>query len=250
MDTEEKIVNGVIYLTKRKDFFSNDYISVRKKEGRILTDIEVFKLPETETSNKNHEEWLLRKKSSKRILHYLKKRSANYSILDMGCGNGWFAHQMALHEFAHVDGLDINFEELEQATRVFKKSNLKFIYADIFEAETSLKNKYDIITLNASIQYFENIDRLIMTLKTFLKDNGEIHILDSPFYDESEIENAKKRTQQYYKRVGAPSMSNYYFHHSIEKIENFEIMYSPSNNIFKKIIQEKDSPFKWLRYII
>ena len=60
---------NVLYLTKRKSSFSNDYISVRKKEGRILTDAQVYKLPEPVTSDKNHHEWQLRKKSCLRLCH-------------------------------------------------------------------------------------------------------------------------------------------------------------------------------------
>ena len=241
--------NNIIYLSEKKDSFSNDYVAVRKKEGRILTDSEVKKLPETDSSNKNHQEWLLRKKSCQRILQYLKKRKENYSVLDIGCGNGWFANQMVLHEIAEVDGLDINSEELEQASRVFKKDNLKFIYADIFEASKSFIKKYDIITLNASIQYFENIEILLSTLKSFLRPNGEIHILDSPFYPPNELEAAKKRTEQYYKNVGAPSMSNYYFHHSNSTLERAIVLYSPKKGIFKKISFKKDVPFYWIKII-
>jgi ubiquinone/menaquinone biosynthesis C-methylase UbiE len=247
MEAKEKIENSVLYLTKRKDSFSNDYISVRKKEGRILTDAQVFKLPEIEASDKNHHEWQLRKKSCLRILHYLKKRKENYTTLDIGCGNGWFAHQMALQEFAHVDGLDINVEELEQAARVFNKKNLKFIYADIFEASLSFKKKYDIITLNASVQYFENIELLLSTLKNFLGSKGEIHILDSPFYKSNEIEAAKKRTAHYYKSVGAPEMSKYYFHHSNSILERAVLLYSPKKGIFKKLSFSKEVPFYWIK---
>ncbi len=247
MEAKEKIKNSVIYHTKRKDSFSKDYIPVRKKEGRILTDTKVFKLPETDNSNKNHQEWQLRKKSCLRIQHYLKKRNENYTVLDIGCGNGWFAHQMSLHEFANVDGLDVNTEELEQAARVFNKKNLQFIYADIFEASHSFIKKYDIITLNACVQYFENIELLLSTLKRFLRPKGEIHILDSPFYQSHELEAAKKRTFAYYKSLGFPEMSKHYFHHSISIFERATILYSPKKGIFKKLSFSKDVPFYWLK---
>jgi len=246
MEAKEKIENGVLYLTERKDFFSDAYISVRKKENRFLTDAEVFKLPETNNSNENHHEWQLRKKSCQRILQYLESRKENYSVLDIGCGNGWFAHKMALHKFSNVDGLDINVEELEQAARVFNIKNLQFVYADIFEESNSFFKKYDIIMLNACVQYFENIGKLLSTLKSFLKAQGEIHIVDSPFYRPNEIDAAKKRTQNYYKSMGVSEMSENYFHHSLNDIKDFEILYSPSKNMIDKVFRKKDSPFMWL----
>ncbi|MCF6306769.1 MAG: methyltransferase domain-containing protein [Flavobacteriaceae bacterium] len=241
-------INGVLYLTEKRTFFSANYISVREKEGRILSDQEVYNLPNPLKSNKNFKEWQLRKKSSNRFVSYLKNKDKPLNILDIGSGNGWFSNALAIIEKTTVDAIDINTEELEQAARVFNKENLSFIYVDIFESLPAFKNKYDIITLNASIQYFDNLEKLLKTLKSFLKPNGEIHILDSPFYQDSEIEAAKKRTKDYYKKLGASGMDTYYFHHSDSILKKSTILYSPKRGVFKKLFFLKDIPFYWVKF--
>lgn len=236
-----KTHNNVNYLTEEKPEVSKTYLLVREKENRILEDSEIIKLP-----NVNFNEWPIRKKSAHRFLKYLKTKGNSLNILDLGCGNGWFSNQIAsVSENNSVIGLDINSHELEQAARVFKRENLKFVYADIFQLQNEFKSTFDIITLNGVIQYFPDFNLLIKTLDTFLKSEGEIHIIDSPFYAENEIENAQKRTEVYYNNLGFPEMANSYYHHSKKHIEDFKILYKPKKSILKRFYT-KDSPFYWL----
>lgn len=247
MKQPNEITNDVFYFTEKKDGFSTNYLSVREKEERTLTDQEVKLLPNTLKSNKNYHEWQLRKKSTLRFIAYLKNKKSALNILDIGCGNGWFTNKIASLNHTIVDGIDINQEELEQAARVFKVENLRFIYADLFEAKSTFINCYDIITLNASIQYFEDIEKLIMVLKTFLKPQGEIHVLDSPFYKKSKIEAATQRTKEYYNSLDAPEMSQFYYHHSKDIFKDATVLYSPKKSILERLFLPKDIPFYWIK---
>ncbi|MBV1922888.1 MAG: class I SAM-dependent methyltransferase [Flavobacteriaceae bacterium] len=247
MKQPNEIINDVLYFSEKKDNFSSNYLSVRVKEERILTDKEVELLPTTLKNNKNYTEWRLRKKSSKRFINYLANKKSSICVLDIGCGNGWFSNKIALLEHTIVDGIDVNQEELEQAARVFKKENLRFIYADLFESTSAFENKYDIVTLNASVQYFEDIEQLILVLKSFLKPQGEIHILDSPFYENSKIEAAKQRTKEYYKSLSAPEMSSFYYHHSKDTFKDATVLYSPKKSILERLFTPKDIPFYWIK---
>jgi len=245
-----EVIDNVEFLTLKKDSFSLEYLTVREKEGRLLTDFDVKSLPITNKKNSNYKEWKLRRKSTQRILNYLKNKNKPLNILDIGCGNGWFTNHMASIENVDVIGLDINLDELSQAARIFKKDNLKFVYADIFEIPYFFENKYNIITLNACLQYFEDIEKLISVLETFLKPNGEIHIIDSPLYRKEEIHNAKKRTKDYYSTLGAPEMSKYYFHHCIDNLQDFEVLHAPKKSKLHKLISKRDSPFFWYKKTI
>ena len=239
---------GIGYLSKNENPFSSVYLDVRKKEHRILTDEDVKKLPLMVSSNPNHSEWKLRQKSSQRFIDYLKTKPEKLQILDIGCGNGWFTNSIAeTSKSSDVIGLDINHMELEQAARVFQKGNLQFVYGDIFQIESKLCNQFDIITLNACIQYFSNFKALISKLISFSKPNGEIHIIDSPFYRKEELDKAKKRTKDYYTELGFPEMASNYFHHCFDDLEDFKILYNPKKNILIKLIRRKDSPFYWLK---
>ncbi len=240
--------NGLKYLTEEQTIFSDVYLAIREKENRILSDIEVLKLPLTSSKNNNSLEWKLRQKSANRFITYLKNKSEGLLILDIGCGNGWFSNLISDFSIKNqIIGLDINKEELEQATRVFNKENLQFVYGDIFDLKNIFFNKFDIICLNASIQYFSDFNKLITLLKQFLKINGEIHIIDSPFYEEKEIKKAKLRTELYYTNLGFLEMKKNYFHHKKTDIKDFIILYKPKGYIIRKI-SKKDTPFMWLKY--
>ncbi len=191
----------------------------------------------------------MREQSSSRFLKYLNGIDKPITILDIGCGNGWFSNAMAsVSSKNRVVGLDINVSELEQATRVFKKDNLDFVYANLFELNDEFDSQFDLIVLNASIQYFKDLIGLMKLISRFLKPQGEIHILDSPFYPASDIEAAKNRSLQYYKNMGFPEMGDHYYHHSIESIKDFEILYRPKRKLASLLHRRKDSPFLWVRY--
>ncbi|WP_452226622.1 methyltransferase domain-containing protein [Lacinutrix cladophorae] len=242
--TPLKTKNKVLYLTEELSSFSNIYIAVREKENRILTDNEVAILPYL-----NRYEWPLREKSTERFIQYISLKKKPLNILDLGCGNGWFSHKIAcINASNNILGLDVNKEELEQASRIFKKDNLQFAYGDIFTISKSYKTSFDVITLNGCIQYFQDFNLLLQALVQLLKPNGEIHIIDSPFYKKEELVVAKKRTIQYYTQLGFPEMASHYFHHEIDKLDRFTILYQKKTNVLNKILGKKDSPFSWYRY--
>jgi len=97
------------------------------------------------------------------------------------------------------------------------------------------------------VQYFPDFKLLLSNLKSFLKPQGEIHIIDSPFYKQNEIADAKQRTITYYTDLGFPEMASNYFHHLKSAIQDFEVLYKPKNRFFSKILSRKESPFYWLR---
>lgn len=239
-------MNELKYLTKVKTEFSNSYIDARNKEGRLYKDSEVIHLPEVDSDHPHYDEWEMRRKSAERFISYIQNKSVK-RILDVGSGNGWFTNLIAKNNYASVFGLDVNVDELEQAQRVFKKENLYFGYGDIFQEVFS--KKFDIIILNSSIQYFPKVDELLNRLKEILNPHGEIHILDSPVYEsEKKALEAKKRTDEYYNKMGVPAMCDNYFHHTKIDLKDFKVMYEPGGMI-KKILGKKDIPFKWYTYI-
>ncbi|MBC3845570.1 class I SAM-dependent methyltransferase [Winogradskyella echinorum] len=239
------IKNNVVYITEETNSFSDVYIAVRQKEQRILTDKEVALLPKLKRN-----EWEFRVKSTERFINYIDSKKEALNILDVGCGNGWFTNAISnVSEKNKVIGLDVNRNELEQAARVFKRQNLQYVYCDIFKKESGFKQQFDIITLNSCVQYFPDFRKLISTLKMFLKPNGEIHIIDSPFYKASQITEAKQRTLNYYNKLGFPEMASHYFHHSIDNLDEFEHLYTNKHKLLNKILNKKDSPFPWIRFI-
>lgn len=241
--TGNHIEKNVIYLTGVAHSFSDIYIAVREKEHRILTDKDVAILPYLKRN-----EWEYREKSTERFVSYISSKKEVQTILDVGCGNGWFTHTIAkAAKNNNVIGIDVNRKELEQAARLFKRNNLQFIYGDIFKIKSTFEQQFDIITLNSCVQYFPNFKALLSVLNSFLKPGGELHIIDSPFYKKDQITAARERTQMYYKTIGVPEMAKNYFHHNQNLLVSFDALYKNNRKLINKILSRKDSPFSWYR---
>lgn len=234
----------VRYLTNPKPF-EEKYLKVREIEGRVLSDDEVRKLPEFRGTPRLIAEWKMRQRTYHRFLKYLGQRSFS-SCLDIGCGNGWFTYGVSQKISGQVVGLDVNAEELEQANRVFQSAGLEFSYGDLFQ-DIFPGQSFELIVLNASIQYFPDLAALFRRLNELLAENGEIHVLDSPFYPEDQVAAAKERSLAYYTSVGYPEMADEYYHHSLGSLSQYqpETMYRPKR--INRLLGKADSPFTWYR---
>lgn len=238
--------NNIFIASPIKDTFSDAYLSIRKKEQRIYEDRIVKQFPYTENTHLQHQEWKLRQKSTDRFVNYLNKNSKK-NLLEIGCGNGWFTHQCA-QQVDFAIGIDINLPELEQATRLFNNDRLKFMYWDIF-SDSPFEKQFDVIVLNAVIQYFPEIEVLKERLLEFLTLDGELHFIDSPFYEDSELDPAKQRSKNYYTQMGVPEMTEHYYHHSKDAIKGFELLYNPQQSKLARLFKGKDIPFGWYRFV-
>ena len=219
--------------------FEELYLKVRARENRLLADEVVARLPDISPEmSPNYKEWKARSGSFKRLKKYFQSTKESKALLDVGCGNGWAAAGLAGNELLEVAAVDVNEEELLQAERIFQKPNLLFYYGNIFE-DIFPPSSFDFIVLNSSAQYFEDLKTLVERLFYFLKKGGEIHILDTPFYSDSEWEVAKSRTQSYFRSIGCPEMAKHYFHHRLAELAPFKY-----ETVSKKGILDKlRSPF-------
>lgn len=224
--------------------FDSLYINIRKKEGRLLSDEEVKLLPFLASSNKHAKEWNIRAKSMQRFQKYLNASNIN-ALLEIGCGNGWFSHQCSKHT-EQVVGIDINPIELKQAQRLFQHDNLHFYEWNLF-TKPPFDMQFDCIVLNAVIQYFPDFHALVNRLQELLNQQGEIHIIDSPFYSKDKVDAARNRSLAYYSQMGVPQMADHYFHHDFDNVKGFDVLYQPSSNKISNWFARKDSPFSWYR---
>lgn len=227
--------------------FESAYVSIREKEGRLLNDAMVINLPDLPTSHRHSKEWKIRKESSERLIRYLKKTGASKHILEVGCGNGWLSNQFTEIPGADVVGLDINTIELKQAARVFSnKPNLTFVASSVFSLQP--RYKFDYIILASSIQYFPDLRGLLLQLQQQLSNGGEVHILDSPLYNQESVLEAKVRSTKYFDSQHS-SMNTHYHHHSWDALSsfNYTVPYDPKRTLTR--IRNKfrtGSPFPWI----
>jgi SAM-dependent methyltransferase len=230
--------------------FEKEYIAIRAKENRLYSDEIVSVLPEYSGHPALEREWLARKSSTQKLLRYLDDKKPWRNFLELGCGNGWLSHQLVKTDSREVTSLDINRKELEQAARVFKHAeNITFVYADIFTAPLG-RGAFDCIVLGSCIQYFRDAPSLLNRLLDLLSENGEIHILDSPLYNNEDMPGAQARSREYF-RVQHPEMESFYFHHGWNIFDglNFSVLAAPSPKfyaLFQRWLPVR-SPFAWIR---
>jgi len=224
--------------------FEELYISVRGKEKRIASDRELVFLPDVDESHVHYSEWLTRKRSSQRLIAYLTKKKKPLKILEIGCGNGWLSARLSAIPNTTVIGLDINEVEINQAKRVFKKDNLDFLTVT-FTPELFADEKFDIILFAASIQYFPSLKETLKNALSCLDKQGEIHLVDTRFYEPVDVGGAIARCRDYYLRLGYPEMADHYFHHSIADLLlfNYRMLVNP-RSLINRI--NKRTPFYWI----
>jgi len=225
--------------------FERQYLLVREKEQRIYTDEELRQLPNIHRGHPRRKEWESRSRSADMFVRHLGEKNKYLNVLDVGCGNGWLSAKIAQLDNTDVTGLDVNLTELEQASRVWDRGNLRFVYGDIRD-ECRARDKFDIVVFAASVQYFRSLAAIIDTAFSLLSVGGEIHILDTPFYTEPEVHAARKRTAEYYIQMGHPAMSDYYFHHLKDDLKAFnaQMMFDPHKKINK--LFRRNLPFHWV----
>jgi SAM-dependent methyltransferase len=226
--------------------FEKKYIELRQREGRVYSDDELLQLPVVPKDHPHYNEWQIRKRSCSRLVHHLEKKHSLLKILEIGCGNGWMAHQLALTPGSNVIATDINFTELQQGARVFSHiANLQFMYCDI-HSDILSRMEFDCIVFAACIQYFPSLPEVVELSLQRLRTNGEIHILDSPFYKPAAIEQARRRTLEYYCGMGLPELSTHYHHHAVTELEGFpyELLYQPSS--LQHYLLQNKNPFPWI----
>jgi ubiquinone/menaquinone biosynthesis C-methylase UbiE len=228
--------------------FEKHYTELRKNEGRLYDDQVVKKLPLIAQTHPLAREWAIRKRSTDRLISFLRSKKPK-TILEIGCGNGWLINY--LHDKLHVDccGVDVNETELKQAATVFgKHDTLSFLYADIHSG--LLKDmRVDVIVLASVIQYFTDATALLSKLQKMLTPEGQIHILDSPFYDDDDVSMAKQRSEKYFTEAGQQAMRFHYYHHSWKALDAFKISFAhnPASGINRLLRKFKeDTPFPWI----
>lgn len=227
--------------------FEKKYIELRDKEHRLYPDEVVAQLPVIDRDNPQREEWAIRANSLQKIIRHLSRLPSRENLLDVGCGNGWLANRLSQIGI-NVVALDANLTELRQAARTFKRTNLSFVYGDVFHRFLD-GLAFDIILLASCIQYFPDLTMLINRLMKLMAPSGRILIVDSPIYrSTASASRAETRSRKYLSSVGMPEMANSYFHHTIDALApfSFKVIHDPSglrSRVKRVMFGEPSSPF-------
>jgi SAM-dependent methyltransferase len=234
------------------DGWSDAYLRARAREGRLLPDDVVGRLPDMPPGHPLAWEWRQRADSADRLCAYIRAQGRSIRVIDAGCGNGWLANRIATIESAFVTGVDRNGAELDQARRVFGGwPNLDFVAGDLPDGVPT-GGPADLVVLASVIQYLPDLAGAVETLLARAAPHGELHILDSPFYGADDVAAARQRTRSHYADVGVPEMAEQYHHHVWDELAafRFDVVYRPDGwqrKVERRLLRRPRSPFPWIR---
>jgi ubiquinone/menaquinone biosynthesis C-methylase UbiE len=100
-------------------------------------------------------------------------------VLEIGCGTGSNAYQLASSTGADVIGVDICESFVEQARAKYQLPNLRYQKADFNSADDLANEQFDCVVGNGILHHlYDNLDEAFFSMKRLLKPGGEIVFLE------------------------------------------------------------------------
>jgi SAM-dependent methyltransferase len=111
-----------------------------------------------------------------KFIDYFKNVDINLSVLDVGCGDGFWMEILRDLGFNDLAGIDLSFPFLQRA----KSKGLKVIQCDI--SEMCFCRKFDIVIICDVLEHLPDIKKTLDHIHEILKENGIFYII-IPVYD-------------------------------------------------------------------
>lgn len=99
---------------------------------------------------------------------------ANESLLELGCGQGYFIENFATVS-DRVIGVDLGKQLIEIAQK--KSTRAKFMVGNAEDPKLLPGQKFDVITVVLAIQNMKNLSAVADNLKRLIKDDGKVVIV-------------------------------------------------------------------------
>lgn len=163
--------------------FLADYAAIRAAEGRGSEDPEYYRrLPDHDPAHPLAWQWAIRRKSFETLRqHVVAGLPDGARILDLGAGNGWLSHRLALAGHRPC-AVDINTDPADglRAARHFEPSWPR-LRAE-FDRLPLAAAQADLVIYNASFHYAADAVATLREALRVLRPRGRVVILDTPLY--------------------------------------------------------------------
>lgn len=169
--------------------FTEDYAAHREAEGRGYAGAALLALPYVR-GGPLARQWAVRARSFEAFLARVIRPSAAVAgrpleILDLGAGNGWLSHRLAL-EGHRATALDVRSDRIDGlgASQPFLDrtgGRMRIVVAP-FEQIPAAPASFDIAVFNASLHYATDLAAVLAEAVRVVRPGGRLAILDSPVY--------------------------------------------------------------------
>ena len=173
-------------LTREVQFrdFMREYRVIRAAEGWSGSTPQYYRaLPRAADDDPQSGIWKIREKNFQRLAESL-GRAAPRKILDAGAGNGWLSNHLAQRGHT-VAALDLS-DDAEDGLGAWKNYEN---YFECYQAEIDRlpfrEDEFDRVIFNAALHYTPNLGQTLCEAKRVLKAEGQIVVLDSPYYGDA-----------------------------------------------------------------
>lgn len=114
----------------------------------------------------------IQKRMAEKLISFAEKKEYN-SILEIGCGTGFLTKNISERiSFNNYKAIDIVPECKKYISEI--NTNIEFIADDIENYLNKSEKKYDLIISNASLQWVNDFENTITSLKNSLNNDGEL----------------------------------------------------------------------------
>lgn len=185
--------------------FQKEYGDIRAREGRGSADDAYYlALPFEDRTGRNAWQWSIRGKTYRyfeaRVLPRIERRARRaLNVLDLGAGNGWLSYRLTLrgHACAAIDVIDNAWDGLGAAPHYLNHLERPFA---VVQAEMDRlpfgDGQFDLAIFNASFHYSTGYVATVRETLRCLRPDGDIVVLDTPYYHREESGRAMVRERQ------------------------------------------------------
>lgn len=106
------------------------------------------------------------------------------SVMEIGCGSGMKAYDLARKCKMKVLATDIDPEEIAKAKRDYQLPNLEFMVVDSTELDRTDVNSFDYVVGNGILHHlYHHIDSALANIFRILKNNGKMIFIEPNIYN-------------------------------------------------------------------